>query len=341
MLALLLAPVACMGPQAAPAEALEPPDADLLPGAEVVFPGGPGPLAERAPPSAAPEPPRPLPPAPSSDRPRIDVSLFQPEDGEWAPDDGCLVDVQTHGLPAISADGASVVFAELEVDDASTDEAEGVFSVQWLDANNGEGQRLEVIYDSYALEDVHEKHPRLTKCVAYEREANKAARRVNEAIKAEGWRTLSKLDLQLPDPYGDGDDDEESTDLRTIAAADRPVEMFWRAGRLVARTPGVKVYLNEPAPWGNDGANYDPGPDEEFDVSEYSACDYEPRLGEVYGDRDTGVLMVVYSYDRQSTGCLCDGLSYREIIKAPPELFERLDALQRRAAAGDPPQPED
>lgn len=117
------------------------------------------------------------------------------------------------------------------------------------------------------------------------------------------------------------------SDLREIDASIRPVEMYWKNERLVVRTPGVKVYLDIEAPWGNDAANYEPADDEAFDVDEYSPCDYEPSMRSIHGDAVSGKLLLEYDHDRIHTSCLCDSVSYTEVVQAPRALFDRLDRL--------------
>ncbi len=246
-----------------------------------------------------------------------------------------MLDIDTPGLPAISADGSKIVFDDLEVDDASTDDSEGIFTVQWQDAHTGKWLRSETVYDSATFREAERAHPDKDPCVAYERSAKRVAKRINAALHTEGWRPLLELDVVLTDPYDDSDDYKRRiVDPLTIEPAIRPVEMYWFKGRLIARTRRVKVYMDVPAPWADEEeSEYD----EESGGMQYPAspCDAEPSLERVYGDAVSGVLMVVYDYDRTSTSCLCDSIDSTDIIRAPPELFERLEVLARRA----PPPP--
>lgn len=288
----------------------------------------PAPVPEPAPePEPAPVPePAPEPATPAGKSPRVFV---KPADPEFFEDgDRCPITIVYQGFPAISTDGSVIVFDDFEVDDASTDPMDGVHSVQWLGALPREANRSETIAEGSTYHRAARKDPATDPCKAYTRQAKRGAQRVNKLLARHQWRQLRMLDIVLTDPYRN-DDAYEPPRLREIEAAVRPVEMFWRNDRLIARTPGVKVHLDIAAPWANEGSNYEPGEDAEFDVTEYSPCDEEPVLSDAYGDATTGALLVSYDYDRPHTSCLCEQYTYRAIVHAPPELFERLDQLER------------
>lgn len=322
VVALMGPQLGCTAPQATPTEDLEVADPGVAARNVPALPGARPPL--QPPPQELPEPPE-VEPAPPSPQPHVAVLTDLPESG----DEGtCPVWIEATGFPAIAADGSTIVLDNFEVDDASTDDMDGVRSIDWTDTKTGDTSRSDTLTDGSTYYREADDHPDVDPCIAYKVRAKLAARRINRALERHSWRPLQQLDVVLSDPY-DRDEDEPN-ELRSIEASVRPVEMFWKAERLLARTPGVKVYLDVPAPWGNDDANYEPEEDEEYEPKENGPCDYEPVLESVYGDAASGVLMVGFGHDRARTSCLCPSYSYTRIVRAPPGLFERLDTLASR-----------
>lgn len=319
----------CTAPQATPTE-------ELLVGDPAVaarnVPAFPGVRPQLLPPpqelTETPEPEL----APSSTQPRVFVSTDIPE-AEY--EGFCPIEINATGLPAIAIDGSAIVQDNFEVDDASTDDMDGVRSIDWVNTNSGDTFRSDTLSDGSKFYADSEEHPDVDPCIVHAVRAELAARRINRALESQVWRPLQQLDVVIADPYEDADDDEERDDLRSIEASIRPVEMYWKDERLLARTPGVKVYLDIPAPWGNDDADYEPDEDEEYEPKENGPCDYEPLLESIHGDAASGVLMVGFGHDRAKTSCLCPSYSYTRIVRAPAALFDRLDHLaSRRPVAG-------
>ncbi len=292
--------------------------------AEPAIPGAPRPrtspppLLEQPVPAAEPEP---------AATPSLIVAAREYGEDELRSGEGCVLTVTAKGFPAISADGDQVVVAELEVDDGSTDDSDGIYSVTWISTHAGAG-RFEEIYNSAWFHKAQDNSPDEDPCPGYLRRARKSAREVNAALKEDGWRPLSLLDVELPDPYADEETKAEQLDPMATEASKRPVEILWRRSRFIARTRGVKVYINEQANWENDAAK--------LEGYGYDPCDYEPALGAVYGDRITGTLLVEYDHDRPRTSCLCGAMTLRDIVHAPPELFDRLDELAELEASDRP-----
>lgn len=316
----------CTAPQATSTEELEVLD-PLVAGRNVpALPGAHPPLQP---------PPQELPEASESEQalssaqPRVVVSTDLPE-SEY--EETCPVWIVATGFPAIATDGSRIVQDNFEVDDASTDDMEGVRSIEWIDTKTGNTLRSDTLTNGSTYYGEADEHPNVDPCIAYTLRAELAARRINRALESQDWRPLQELDVVIADPYEDPDD-EERDDLRSIEAAIRPVEMYWKDERLLARSPGVKVYLDIPAPWGNEDADYEPDEDEEYEPKENGPCDYEPLLESVHGDAASGVLMVGFGHDRAQTSCLCPSYSYTRIVRAPAGLFERLEHIASRKAA--------
>lgn len=279
----------------------------------------PGTLASPPAPESEPEAEvRPAPEGPSV-TPRIVVSDLDPELDVYTAME-CPFSVVIEGLPAIAADGSTVLRDRVESSAGGEGEDERLY-LDWNGVTPKTPSAVDEIYDAWEIYKALDDDPYA--CAKYHREIRNTAKAVNEKLAAQSWRPLPALDVYLPDE----DNEYTGYEYETPDALDaktRPVEMFWADGQVIARVRKVKLFFNESAPWENDGANYDPDEDEEFDVDMYNPCEYEPVLSMVHGDAATGLLMVTYDHDRPETSCMCDRLEDVAFLTAPASFFEHV-----------------
>ncbi|MCA9660218.1 MAG: hypothetical protein KC486_17880 [Myxococcales bacterium] len=222
----------------------------------------------------------------------------------------CPFDVRPRGFPAVDPSGSAVVTARVEVSGGSEGE-DAILALRWLDAATGEVTRRVEIYDAADLERAAT--DAVDPCAAYRETVARRARRISRELRRGGWRPMRALDVHIA---ADGGEElpQDRVDLLAIPAASRPLEVLWRDAAFVARVPRVKLFVEEPADW------YGAAETNRDDM----ACEADPRLERVYGDRRAGLLAIEYRNDSPHTSCLCDVRTETGLIAAPDALFERL-----------------
>ncbi len=322
LLAVLGALLGCTAPQPS-AEAFEVADPAVRSVDEPVFPGA-GLQLFPSPPAGVEEVAE---PAAVGTRPHVVVTALprsSEDEDEYEDYETCPVQILMTGFPAIATDGSAIVFENYRVDSGSDDPMDGVLSVDWIDAKTGDELRTKALTEGWRYHRDQNEHADVDPCIAYAARAKRSARRINRILEENDWRTMIDLDVEVLDPYEDPEYQDERIDPLTLDASVRPVEMFWRDGNLVARTRGVQVYVNEPAPWSEDEDEDEDASDTDYAMS---PCDVLPVLGHAHGDPVSGTLLLTVSYSRALTSCLCSNYDYQEVGHAPPALFKRLDRL--------------
>lgn len=232
----------------------------------------------------------PLPPDPDA-APHFELVVrHDPETADFL----CPYAVQAHNFPAIAADQQTVVTLT-ESWSAGGEGEDAALRLDWrrLDTPT----RSQVVFDR-GVDAPWDDPKSCDESIARVREQVATA---NAALGERRWRSLDDLALEFPEARW-FDDDPESPEL---AAADRPIEMVYRGGDVVARVRGVKVLHRIPRP--------DLIQPDDF-------CDSSPHLIAAKVDRRTGLTALEYTY--ASGACLCDDNTYTTLVRLPTDLVE-------------------
>ncbi|MCA9649973.1 MAG: hypothetical protein KC501_08695 [Myxococcales bacterium] len=153
-------------------------------------------------------------------------------------------------------------------------------------------------------------------CHALWEGAKARADEVNQRLAQRSWRKLERLPLPI---HGSDLDDREEDRAAVLAspAASRFVELTHVGNDLVLRVPGVRVLVRTPVRW--------QGP---WDYQ----CDTRPHLREVWADRPSGAVAVLY--DHQSGACMCYPPLLTGVLRWSPETFEAIDRSPGLPAVG-------
>ena len=261
------------------------------------------------------EPPRgpiePLPaPEPSSDewRPRT-----YPERGDAPPHleivaDGytgpCSFGVAAHGLPAVDREAERIVSLEYENEQGPSDYDTSRALLVWRDFDD-EVIRSEELYDGEKLEGRYEDAPAVT-CARLRRSIEGIIPGLNEDLAAEPLATMPVLPVQIAYPNA-------GEPPLAKHGSQRPVELVYRHGELITRVRGLEILARSSHPgW--------QGPSYTMDA-------YNPNVLEVFGDRETGVAVVLRSYE--SASCMSDTQVYSGVTRLPEAAFDAIE-LRRK-----------
>lgn len=236
-------------------------------------------------------------------QPRLELVTrnFDPEEGI------CPYDVESRGFPAVDEHGTLVEVSARGL--PTRDFYDGVeMVVSWLDADGIRPDRV------YARDDELGGDSTCDEIIAQIRERVDA---INAKLARQTWRSLERLDAFYSAAgmaYMNPEFDSADEVLASLPGADRPVEIYYGNGQLIARIRGMKVLQTEPRPqWRQT--------DNEF-------CTTDPQIYALEFDRATQVALVRYNYI--SGGCLCDDLEYVARIEMSAELFA---AAEQRSTA--------
>ncbi len=225
----------------------------------------------------------------------------------------CPYRVRWRGFPAIrEADGA-LLDAELYRSPNADDSDERV-ELRWFGAD---ATRVETIYDR-RVDRPRDGSPGPSCELAGER-ARTRVEQINAELAQGVWRPLARMDALFPAPgfpiahaEGYGHEDEI---IAGLAGVDRPVEVYYANGRLIAKVRQLKVLQDTPKPeWRR--------PDAEF-------CAKDPQIFAVDFDRASGLGLVRYNFS--TGGCLCDDREIAARVELSPAWLTELE--QRSTAA--------
>lgn len=207
--------------------------------------------------------------------------------------------LHAEGFPALSADGTTVVpraeHLQLSYDPGS-------MALQWHDVALGTVQRTDpVVTDELSQGDDGQCDPA---------ELRRLERRVgqrNRELATQRWRTMEVLPVEYFDP----NTYEIEYYKDTVPMADRGVQVLVQHGELLVRIAGAKVLERHPLSPDVLGMPY-----------------------EVYGDRETGTVVVV-TMDCTGESCTCDPGFTAQVVHWQPETFEAIDRRACLVERGD------
>ncbi|MEX1369352.1 MAG: hypothetical protein AB1Z98_39860 [Nannocystaceae bacterium] len=208
--------------------------------------------------------------------------------------------LRAEGFPAISADGTTVVVPYAEHLQLSYDP--GSMELQWHDVALGTVQRTDpVVTGELNQDDDGQCNPA---------ELRRLERRVDQLereLATQRWRAMEVLPVEYFDP--DTHMIEYYKD--TVPMADRGVQVVVQHGEIIVRIAGAKVLERHPLSPGMLGMPY-----------------------EVYGDRETGTVVVV-TMDCIGDSCTCDPGFTAQVVHWQPETFETIDRRACLVERGD------
>lgn len=240
--------------------------------------------------------------------PRIIVSKFDPKrfgDDEEDYFDGtalCPFDVEAKGFPAVTADGTTVTSFVAETLSSSDGEDE-LNTVAFIDVETGRAQEVVVVNgDEFGGLDfeIPSDH-----CRKLWRNARRVAAEVNDRFAQDRWHGMEPLNVEVDDPYGYGDDDDQAGEP---SPHQRNVELIYQHREAIFRIPGVKVLARQAMDW---------------NVPTEDACSFDPYISKVFQDRSTGVVAIEVS---QASGpCFCYSETLYYAMRVPQTVFVELD----------------
>jgi hypothetical protein len=242
--------------------------------------------------------------------PRLEVVVREvaPEDK----DELCPYLVEARGLPAISEDGTTLLAAYANFDGRS--EFKDNLELTWLDVANS---RIEQAYVHERPRD--DRETELSEdCKKSEALTRERVEQLNAELHTRKWRGLETLDALYSKPGSaqaleqfaayDGSMYVDEV-LEKLAAADRPLEVYYHVGHLIGRVRGMKVLQDTVLP--------------DYRQHENEFCDTAPNIAAIHFDRATK--LAVMKYNHHEEGCLCDEYSYFARIELSPELIAEAD----------------
>jgi hypothetical protein len=226
---------------------------------------------------------------------------------EVDPDSGlCPYGVEARGFPAIAEDQPLVVEAYGFVP-GNADSDQEQMDLRWL---NTDGTLDEEIYwrgDDFT-------HG----CKQSIQQVGDRVAELNARLANHTWRPLEALDAFYSQPGFVGWNMEftgvEDQALASLTSDNRPIEVFYRNGHLIARVRGIKVLQVTPRPDWRD-------PKDEF-------CDPDAQIHRVLIDRATKLAVVRYNH--HNGGCLCDDHEHLSIVELSDAWLAEID---RRSTA--------
>jgi hypothetical protein len=242
-----------------------------------------------------PDQPRPMPgpgsvtiqaqPKPEAERPATRTRRsprLVPERGE----EPCF-GVEARGFPAISVDGRTVVASQADHLQLST--IPGTFNLQWHDVDSGITRIDPLVLEQWP-EDVGG-------CGVVSRGIRRRARQANRELRAQKWRTMERLPVELfyPDTFDMEWYKEE------FAPAERAVQLVVQHGEIIVRIAGVEVLERHPLAAGMNGMAY-----------------------HVYADRESGTVALV-TMGCIGDSCTCDPSFTTQVLHWQPQTFDAID----------------
>jgi hypothetical protein len=270
----------------------------------------PEPTPEAVPPEVPPVEVAPIVTLPYDGPPRLEVIVRKVAEADK--DELCPYLVESHGFPAISEDGATLLGTYANYD--GRDEFKDNLELTWLDVAN---TRVEQAYAHVSPQD--DRETELSEdCEKSEALTRKRVEQLNAELNARKWRGLETLDALYSKPGSaqaleqfsayDGSSYVDEV-LEKLVAADRPLEVYYHAGHLIGRVRGMKVLQDTVLP--------------DYRQHENEFCDTSPNIAAIYFDRATK--LAVMKYNHHEEGCLCDEHSYFARVELSPELIAEAD----------------
>ncbi|EDM78450.1 hypothetical protein PPSIR1_06361 [Plesiocystis pacifica SIR-1] len=170
--------------------------------------------------------------APEAGAPRLEFDA----DGRAGP---CKFGVRAHGLPAIDREAERVVNLEYENAQGPSDYDTSRATLVWRDFDDGVVRSVE-LYDGETLGETLDYAPWET-CGRLRRQLNAQLPTLNEALASQPLEPMPALPVQLAYPNAG----EPSLPAR---GHERPVELVYRSGDLVARVRGLEILARAPHP---------------------------------------------------------------------------------------------
>lgn len=237
--------------------------------------------------------------APEAGAPRLEFDA----DGWAGP---CEFGVRAHGLPAVDRERERVVNLEYENAQGPSDYDTSRAILVWRDFDDGVVRSVE-LYDGETLGETLDYAPWET-CARLRRQLKAQLPTLNEALASQPLEPMPALPVQLAYPNAG----EPSLPAR---GHERPVELVYRSGELVARVRRLEILARAPHPsW--------QGPRDTLDA-------YDPSIVGAYGDREAGVAVVLRSYETAS--CMSDTQIYAGVTRLPAAAFDAIE-LRRELA---------
>jgi hypothetical protein len=253
--------------------------------------------------------------------PRLEVVAREISDHEL--EDGlCPYKLETRGFPAVSEDGATFLDAYASYD--GRDEIKDSLELTWLEATSTRVEQAyappEPVPEPAEGEEFREVEP-AEACKKSEARTRKRIEQLNAELQARKWRGLETLDALYSKPglarametFGWEAAMEGATYvdevMEKLAAADRPLEVFYRNGHFYGRVRGIRVVQDTQLP--------------EWRQHENEFCTTDPNIAAIEFDRASRIALVHYNH--HADGCLCDDRTYVARTELSPELLAEAD----------------
>ena len=226
----------------------------------------------------------------------------------------CPFDVEARGFPIISDDGSTLVDASAFRGSVQV-EGEKAMRLTWFEG--ADDVRVNQVYPTLVEDPPDHGEPLGPYCKPVEARVRERVAQLNAELDARSWRRLEALDALYSNPgiassmsVNDGLSGEYVDEVITcLAAADRPIEVYYRNGHLIARIRGIRVLQDLERPEWRQRAT-------EF-------CTSDAQIEALEFDRATKQALVRFNYF--DGGCLCEnGVQVRR-IELSPELFAEID----------------
>lgn len=226
----------------------------------------------------------------------------------------CPFDVEARGFPIISDDGSTLVDASAFRGSVQV-EGEKAMRLTWFEG--ADDVRVNQVYPTLVGDPPDHGEPLGPYCKPVEARVRERVAQLNAELDARSWRRLEALDALYSNPgiassmsVNHGLSGEYVDDvIACLAGADRPIEVYYRNGHLIARIRGIRVLQDLERPEWRQRAS-------EF-------CTSDAQVEALEFDRATKQALVRFNYF--DGGCLCEnGVQVRR-IELSPELFAEID----------------
>ena len=219
----------------------------------------------------------------------------------------CSFGVRAQGLPAVNRESEQVLNLELEGALGPTDWDTSVLALVWRDFDD-ELVAREQLYDSDDLAEGDPYDAPRVYCARARPLIEARMDELNALLDAEPLVPMISQPIQLEPMYG------EAPPLAD-RGNERPVELRYTGGQLVARVRGIAVIARLARPsWQGEPNTLDA---------------YNPNILALYGDREAGVAVVERSYE--SASCMSDAQTYAGVVRLPEAVFAEIERRQHLA----------
>lgn len=219
----------------------------------------------------------------------------------------CSFGVVERGLPAIDREAERVVNLEFEGAQGPSDWDTSVVALVWRDFDDNVVAR-EQVYDSEALAPGDPYDAPRVYCARARKRIEQRLPALNAALDAAPLVPMISQPVQLDALYA-------NTPPLSPRASERPVELRYNSGQLIARVRGVDVLARVSHPdWQGEHGMLDA---------------YNPNIIGLYADRETGVAVVERSYE--SASCMSDTQTYAGVTRLPEAVLTEIERRQHLA----------